>query len=131
MLRRSPAFPHLARRRRDRRARRGFTLLEVLVAALVLLSGLAGVATATAAALHALADARLEEDSATLAGRRVELLRGVPCARRVAGVDTVGALVERWAVASHADGAATRLVVTVTPRTQPTRARRFETVASC
>jgi prepilin-type N-terminal cleavage/methylation domain-containing protein len=117
--------------RRTRRPRAGFTLLEVLVAALVLLTGLVGVATATAAALRTLAEARLEEDSATLAGRRVELLRGTPCARRSAGVDSAGALVERWEVASHASGAATRLTVSVAPRARPARVRRFETVAPC
>jgi prepilin-type N-terminal cleavage/methylation domain-containing protein len=118
-------------RRRARRTRAGFTLLEVLVAALVLLTGLVGVATATAAALRSLADARLEEDAATLAGRRVELLRGVPCALRTAGVDTAGALVERWEVAAHAGAAATRLAVTVVPIARPARARRYETVAPC
>ena len=113
------------------RARCGFTLLEVLVAALVLLTGLVGVAAATAAALRALADARLEEDAATLAGRRIELLRGVPCATRTGGADTVGALIERWAVEPHGLSAATDIVVTVAPLARPARARRFDTVAPC
>lgn len=127
-----PRRPARARRaRRVPRARAGFTLLEVLVAALVLLTGLVGVATATAAALRTLADARLEEDAATRAGRRIELLRGTPCTTRSAGVDSAGTLVERWEVAPHGDGAATRLVVTVAPRALPSRARRFETVAPC
>jgi prepilin-type N-terminal cleavage/methylation domain-containing protein len=119
------------RARSTHRPRAGFTLLEVLVAALVLLTGLVGVATATAAALRSLADARLEEDAATLAGRRVELLRGLPCALRRSGVDTAGLLVERWEVGEHAAGAATRLTVTVAPVARPTRARRYETVAPC
>lgn len=120
-----------------RRPRPGFTLLEVLVAALVLLTGLAGIATATAAALRALADARLEEDAATLAGRRVELLRGTACAARTGGADTVGALLERWQVEPHGEGVAaarvatTRIAVSVAPIARPARVRRFETVAPC
>lgn len=102
-----------------------------MVAALVLLTGLAGVATATAAALRALADARLEEDAATLAGRRVELLRATPCAERTGGARTVGVLAERWEVRAHGEGAATHLAVTVAPAMHPARARRFETVAPC
>ena len=97
----------------------------------MLLTGLVGVATATAAALRTLADARLEEDAATRAGRRIELLRGTPCIARSAGVDSTGTLVERWDVEPHAGGAATRLVVTLAPRSRPARARRFETVAPC
>lgn len=132
---RSPA------RRVASRGRRGFTLLEVLVAAIVLLSGLVGVAAATAAALRTLADARLEELSAMVAERRFELLRATPCARRVGGAQQAGAqqggapqagaLDESWTVAPHADGAATRLVVTVASRTGRASPRRYETVAPC
>lgn len=113
------------------RARDGFTLIEVLVASLVLLTGLAGVAAATAHALRTLADARLEEDSAILAARRLELLRATPCSTRVGGEEVDGPLVARWLVEPHGDGAATRLIITVTSRTRPTPPRRFETVASC
>lgn len=125
MSRRTPHRP------RAPRSRRGFTLLEVLVASLVLLTGLVGAATATAAALHALADARLEEESAVVAARRFELLRATPCATRAGGELSEGALVERWTVEPHGGAAATRLVVSVRSRTRAVSPRRFETVAPC
>ena len=105
----------------------------MLVAAIVLLSGLVGIATATAAALRTLADARLEEESALVAARRLELLRATPCARRTDGATIAGTLSEAWSVEPHAGGAATRIVVTVsvTARTRSTPARRYETVAPC
>jgi Tfp pilus assembly protein PilV len=108
----------------------------VLVASLVLLTGLVGVATATAATLRALADARDEEEAALVAARRMELLRATPCASRAGGVETTATLVARWTVAPHASGGATRIVVTITARADRTRARvpttrRFETVAPC
>lgn len=132
MSRRTPASArHRRTRARAPHARRGFTLLEVTVAALVLLSGLAGVAAATAAALRALAESRLEEDAATIAGRRIEMLRGTPCTERRGGVDTVGPLVERWQVVAHGGASATRLLVAVAPLARPARRRQFETVASC
>src|SRR5215208_3772528 len=104
---------------RRTRARAGFTLIEVLVAALVLLTGMTGVAAATAHALRTLADARLEEESALLAARRLELLRATSCAHRSAGAEQVGALTVRWTVEPHASGAATRLIVTVASRMRP------------
>ena len=130
MSRRTPGRRAPVRRAR-RRVRAGFTLLEVLVAALVLLTGLTGIAAATAHALRMLADARLEEESALLAARRLELLRATPCTGRAAGAGQEGSLVARWTVEPHASGSATRLVVTVASRTRQTLPRRYETVAPC
>lgn len=129
-------MPTIARCAPSTTTRRGFTLVEVLVAVVVLLGGLVTIATATAAALRMLGDARMEEESAILAARRLETLRALPCAARTDGERIAGPLVERWWVAPHANGAATRLVVTVAPvasarGTRATATRRYETVAPC
>jgi Tfp pilus assembly protein PilV len=119
------------RRRQGSRARRGFTIIEVLVAAVMLLAGLVGLAAASAAALRALADARFEELAAVTAGRRMELLRATPCAARTGGEHASTAMLERWTVAPYADAAASLVIVTVAPPARPAARRRYETVASC
>jgi len=117
--------PQLARRR-------GFTLVEVLVAVLVLAVGLAALARGAAHAVVAMADARGEGDAAWRAARRLELLRAMPCAVRADGDSADARFTERWTIAPR--GAATELTVTIAATDARGRARRqrvYTTVAPC
>lgn len=114
-----------------RHRRPGFSLVELLVALVVLVLGMGTLAAGTARALRALADARLEEDAAVRAGRRFEALRATACPLRAGGEWRDARLVERWRVAAHAGGAATRLEVDVAPAARPADVRRYATVAPC
>lgn len=115
-----------------RPCRGGFTLVEVLVATLVLAVGLAALARGAAHALVAMADARTEGDAAWRAARRLELLRALPCASRTDGDSADARFTERWTVAPR--GAATELAVTIAAtdaRGRPRRQRVYATVAPC
>lgn len=114
-----------------RSSRPGFSLIELLVALVVLVVGLAALAGGTARALRALADARLEEDAAARAARRLEWLRGLPCAARAGGSSGDGRLLERWTVATHGEGLATHIEVEVGPADGTSPPRVFDTVAPC
>lgn len=89
--------------------RRGFTVVEVLVALLVVAVGLLGVAGATAVALRA-SNAAIRERAATMRARsRLAMLEAGGCAGASSGERSLGAsLVDRWTVAPAANG--TRLV---------------------
>ena len=107
--------------RRVRRARRGLTLVELLVALAVLSAGLLALAAATASALHRLADARLDDESAWRAAARFERLRATSCGARTAGQASAAGLVERWTVAYGADSTTMRLADTLVASTGRTR----------
>ena len=116
------------------RARGGFTLLEVLVAVLVLAVGLAALARGSAQALGHLAHARSEGDAAARAARRLDALRALPCAGRVSWDSADAVFTERWTVIVREDSSASELVVRISARDarrRTARARVYASVAPC
>ena len=104
------------------RRRAGFTLLEVLVALVILTLGLLGLIAQTATLVRALGRVRRAETITTAAAARLELLRATGCITRVDG----GALVRQGSVIARLDwswsGAADsshQLRLVVTPATSP------------
>lgn len=86
-------------RRRSRcpapRARRGFTIVEVIVAILILTVGVLGLAGASAIVTRMMADSEVQSDAAVVAAARFETLQGTRCPL-TNGSATSATVTERW-----------------------------------
>jgi len=111
--------------------RAGFTLLEVLVAVVVLTLGLLGLIAQTAALVRALARVRRAETITTAAAARLEQLRATGCNVRADGAEVVtqGSAIARldWTWSTTADSSR-RLGLVLTPRPTPLPALPPETL---
>lgn len=109
----------------------GFTLLEVLVALVVLAFGLLGLFAQTASLVRALARVRRAEAITTAAAARLEQLRATGCVARNDGNAVVrqGDVIARldWGWSAAADSSH-RLQLVVTPRATPLPALPPETL---
>ena len=109
----------------------GFTLLEVVVALVVLTLGLLGLIAQTAVLVRAQARVRRSETITTAAAARLEQLRATGCAARADGGELVqqGSVIARldWSWSSAADSSR-RLELTLTPRATPLPALPPETL---
>ena len=76
----------------------GFTLLEVLVALVVLSVGILGLAANSALVSRLVGDGTRLTVAATLATARFEQLRALPCAGVAAGTAVARGIEERWTV---------------------------------
>lgn len=79
--------------------RDGFTLLEVLVALVVLATGILGLSANAALVSRLVGDGSRLTIAATLATARFEQLRGESCATATSGAATTRGIEERWSVA--------------------------------
>ena len=95
MRRRSPA-PRAPRPA----SREGFTLVETLVALVLLSLGALGVVASSAMAFRSVTAAESELTATATARDRVELLAAIACSswRDTVGVDSSGTTSERWAI---------------------------------
>jgi type II secretion system protein I len=71
------------------RSRRGFTIIEVILAMIVLSIALLGLLGASALATRTLGRARVADEAAVLANNRIERLRLTACANQSSGADTL------------------------------------------
>ncbi|MFN2566179.1 MAG: prepilin-type N-terminal cleavage/methylation domain-containing protein [Gemmatimonadaceae bacterium] len=113
------------------RARRGFTIAEVIVALVVLSVGLLGLAGGTSLAARMAGDGAKGSAAATFAARRLERLRLGACSSRADGADTLyrgGAVaaVNSW-VFSDAGGNTYHVRLSTTYAGAPNRTRSFVT----
>jgi type II secretion system protein I len=74
----------------------GFTLLEVLVALVILSTGILGLAASAALVSRLVGDGSRLTVAATIATARLEQLRALPCARVVSGMAVTRGIEERW-----------------------------------
>ena len=79
-------------------ARRGFTLVELMVAVLLLSIGLTGVVATSSAISRMMGGSIREATAATLATSRFETLRGSRCAAITGGTATTRGITETWMV---------------------------------
>ncbi len=68
---------------------RGFTIVEVIVAIIVLTVGLLGLVASSALVTRMIARGQRSNNAATFAARRLEILRATGCRSRAAGMDTL------------------------------------------
>jgi prepilin-type N-terminal cleavage/methylation domain-containing protein len=95
---------------------RGFTLLEVLVALIILSVGLLAFAAAAASTTRLISDGRRLERAALAAWSELERLREGGCPEPGSGGGTQGVFDVTWAVWVGSGGASRRLQVVVRTR---------------
>jgi Tfp pilus assembly protein PilV len=122
-----------------RKNERGFTIIEIIIAIIVLTVGVLGMVTTAALVTRMIARGQRSADASAFAARRLERLRIAVCipAQRVAGSDTLfrgtnWVSINRW---SFADGGNNnwRIKVVSTYRTTRNRVRSdsSETTIPC
>jgi prepilin-type N-terminal cleavage/methylation domain-containing protein len=118
---------------------RGFTLIEVMIAVVVLTVGLLGLVTTAALVTRMIARGQRSAVAATFAARRMERLRPAACidAQRVAGTDTLyrgstWVAANSWTfVDAGSKTYRVRLVTTYKTTKNRTRTETMETMIPC
>lgn len=105
----------LTRRRRQsqkhRSSRRdGFTLIELVVAVMILVVGVLGLAGTAGAVSRMVGGAAQQTIAANVAASRFETLRSLPCSQVVANTATTRNIAEKWTVTTEAGSS--NLIVT-------------------
>ena len=118
----------------------GFTLLEVLVALVILSTGILGLAANAALVSRLVGDGSRLTIAATVATARLEQLRALPCAGVASGMAVTRGIEERWTAApigSAAEPHAVEVRLSVTYRVRgarggdPARTQRFTGAVPC
>lgn len=114
------------------RSQRGFTIVEILVAIMILSVGLMGLVTTAGLVTRMIAQGHRYTEASALANERIEILRSQGCPAVATGTQTRGAYVISWQVVALAAPKGRSLVVNVqSPTTRGTRTDSFETVHYC
>jgi len=100
---------------------RGFTLLEVLVALVLLSIGILGVSMSAALVSRMVGDGSRLTLAATIATARLEQLRAIPCASATSGTAITRGIEARWSVTAM--GAAPSALEVELSVTYPLRTR--------
>lgn len=87
-----------ARHAPRRRRRAGFTIVEVVVAVIILSVGVLGLAGAAAIVTRMMGTSEMRSDASTVASARFEVLRGTRCPLS-SGAATSAGINERWSAA--------------------------------
>jgi Tfp pilus assembly protein PilV len=112
--------------------RGGFTVVEVLVATILLGLGLLAITGTTAHTTRMISAGRRHTHAAVLGRRITESLRGERCPAAGSGMAAEGPLEARWTVAPLAGGTARRvLVVIAAPRVLGSRADTVAATVVC
>lgn len=106
----------------------GFTVLEVLIAVLLLCVGMLGLTGSAALTTRMIAAARRQTQAIALGRSAVERLRSGECPREGAGRAARGPYVVRWTVSPAAGGMARRALAVV--ETSGARRARADTVSA-
>ncbi len=111
---------------------RGFTIVEVLVAVLILSVGLLALAGTAGLVTRMIGQGDRYTEAATLANRQMETLRSQTCASMVGGSTTVGRFRVSWTVTSVASGKGRQVAITVvSPTNTGMRTDTFNNTMVC
>ena len=114
-----------------RTGRAGFTIVELIVAMLMLTIGLLGLAGVGAVVLKQMKGGTYQTIAASIAQSRFEQLEGDPCASIISGAATVRGMSETWTVANLWLRAKTVYDTVAFPSSSGTRKVGIHTVVSC
>ena len=115
---------------RKMEGRGGFTLVEVMVAMLILTVGLLGMATTSAVVIKQMGDAGRMGVAATIAQSRMEKLRIANCKVASSGTNSVRSVTESWRVTPQTRSAL--IAVTVTYKTRNgSRSQSYQSTVPC
>jgi prepilin-type N-terminal cleavage/methylation domain-containing protein len=121
------------------KSRRGFTVVEVVIAIVVMSVGLLGLVTASAMVTRMIARGQRTAKGSTWGARRLEILRTTGCSSQAAGYDTlytqshVAVATNSWMFTNTTQGNAWTVVDTVSYQTAQGKWRKdvLETEVSC
>ena len=112
--------------------RQGFTILEVLVALVILTFGVLGTMTVAARVTQMVAQGHRFTEISTIASQRLEMLRSQSCASWSSGSTVQGGFVVSWVVDSASTANLRSVRVTVVSRTaRGMRADEVTTAVAC
>lgn len=115
-----------------RKHERGFTIVEVVVAVLVLTVGLLGLASTAAVVTRMIAQGDRYTEASTLANRQLEVLRSQGCSSLADGSTTVGRFQVSWRVTSVSGGRGRQVTITVvSPTGRGSRTDTFSNTILC
>jgi len=114
------------------KSERGFTIVEILVAVMILSVGLMGLVTTAGLVTRMIAQGHRYTEASALANERIEILRSQGCPAVASGSETRGAYTIGWRVTALASPRGRGLFVNVqSPTTRGSRTDSFETVHYC
>ena len=127
---RSRSARRTLRARLGRRARRGFTLVEVIVAVMVFSFGVLSLAAGAALSVRLVGGGARQTIAASVAQRHFEQMRGASCTSLASGADTLRGVVSVWTVTTVTRGRAVKLAITYNTH-NGSRTRTYRTIFPC
>jgi type IV pilus modification protein PilV len=111
---------------------RGFTIVEILMAVLVLSVGVLALASTAGLVTRMIGQGQRYTEASTLATERFEIMRAVPCADLADGTETRGGYTLAWRVVPTGGIRGREITVNVTmPTGRGTRAYTFTSSRLC
>jgi len=122
-------------RKRRPRLRRGVTMVELMVALMIVSIGLLALASGATLLTRLMGGGAVQTRAAMSANSRMEALRAIPCGSVTSGADTVRGIVSRWTTqsvmfASARRGMSINLVVQY-PTSRGVRTQDYRTIFPC
>jgi prepilin-type N-terminal cleavage/methylation domain-containing protein len=112
------------------KARAGFTLVEVMVAMMIMTIGLLGLASTSAVVVRQMGDAGRMGVAASVAQSRIEKLRLATCTASSTGTSTARGVSETWTITPQVRSA--RIDVTITYATRRgMRSQSYRSTVPC
>lgn len=111
---------------------RGFSLIEVMVATIILVVGVIALASSSATITRMTAEGNRAAAAALVASARFDRLRAAGCTAMTSGTATTGRFTETWVVSASGNVRNVRLTVSYRTGTRSgTRSLTYGTIISC